>query len=127
MSSSDPNSAIFLTDSPEDIERKIMHHAFSGGRETKAEQQKHGANLEVDVSFQWLRFFLDDDDELETIRHEYGTGTGQYWNTSAVKKRLAELLQDLVAKHKIKRDKISDDDVRKWMQVRPLKPPPTTE
>ena len=33
MSSSDDNSAIFLTDDDATIERKIMTHAFSGGRE----------------------------------------------------------------------------------------------
>lgn len=51
MSSSDANSAIFLTDSPEEIERKIKVHAFSGGRETKKLQEELGANLDVDVSY----------------------------------------------------------------------------
>lgn len=31
MSSSDPNSAIFLTDTAKEIETKIKKHAFSGG------------------------------------------------------------------------------------------------
>jgi hypothetical protein len=34
-----------------------------------------GANLDVDVSFQYLSFFLEDDDELETIRNECATAT----------------------------------------------------
>ena len=39
MSSSDSNCAIFLTDSGDDIERKIKEHAFSGGQESKQLQE----------------------------------------------------------------------------------------
>lgn len=35
MSASDPNSGIFLTDTPKEIETKIKKHAFSGGRATR--------------------------------------------------------------------------------------------
>lgn len=38
MSASDPNSGIFMTDKPKEIEKKIKSHAFSGGRATKEEQ-----------------------------------------------------------------------------------------
>jgi tryptophanyl-tRNA synthetase len=33
-----------------------------------------GANLDVDVSFQWMRFFCDDDDVLAKMEAEYGPG-----------------------------------------------------
>ena len=33
-----------------------------------------GANLDVDVSFQWMRFFCDDDDVLSKMEAEYGPG-----------------------------------------------------
>ena len=118
MSSSDENSAVFLTDSPTDIERKIRNHAFSGGQQTKAEQQELGANLQIDVAYQWLTFFLEDDEELESIGKDYSTGSGKYWSTSAVKTRLIEVLQDLVAQHQERRAKITDDEVRKWMKER---------
>lgn len=120
MSSSDENSAIFLTDTPQVIERKIKQHAFSGGRETKEEQRELGANLEVDVSYQWLRFFLEDDEELDQIGKDYATGSGTYWSTGAVKNRLIEVLKDLVMQHQERRAKITDEDVRKWMQPRRL-------
>jgi tryptophanyl-tRNA synthetase len=120
MSSSDENSAIFLTDSAEDIRRKITQHAFSGGRETKARQQELGADLEVDVSYQWLKFFLEDDDELAQIGESYGSGKGDYWSTGNVKARLIEVLQKLVAEHQERRAKISDEEVRKWMTERSI-------
>ena len=120
MSSSNENSAIFLTDTPEEIKNKIMHHAFSGGRETKSKQQELGADLEVDVSYQWLRFFLEDDDELERIGESYGSGKGDFWSTGSVKTRLIEILQVLVAQHQDRRASISDEEVRKWMTERSI-------
>ena len=109
-----------LTDSPADIERKIKEHAFSGGQDTKAEQQKKGANLEVDVAFQWLRFFLEDDDELAAIGADYGSGSGTYWSTSAVKNKLIAVLQDVVVEHQKRRALITDEEVYKWMAERSI-------
>ena len=47
---------------------QIKKYAFSGGRATKQEHQKHGGDIEVDVSYQYLSFFLEDDAELERIK-----------------------------------------------------------
>jgi len=120
MSSSDGNSAVFLTDSPELIAKKIREHAFSGGRDTKAEQLAMGANLDVDVSYQWLRFFMEDDEELERIGKEYGSGTGEFWSTGLVKARLIQLLQDLVMEHQKRRALVTNDVVQLWMKERCL-------
>ena len=118
MSSSDSNSAIFLTDTPEEIERKIKEHAFSGGQDTKKKQEELGADLDVDVSYQWLRFFLEDDEELEQIGKSYGSGSGDFWSTGAVKNRLVDVLQQIVAEHQERRSKITDEEVHKWMAER---------
>lgn len=120
MSASDDSSAIFLTDSAEIISSKIQKHAFSGGRVTAKEQKELGADLDVDVSYQWLRFFLDDDAELEKIGKEYGTGQGEYWNTGSVKNRLIKELQELVGAHQERRAKVTDEVVAEWMKVRKL-------
>lgn len=74
MSSSDPNSSILMTDKPADIKRKISKYAFSGGGSTVEEHKKNGANLDIDVPYQYLRFFLEDDDKLAEIREKYGKG-----------------------------------------------------
>ncbi|KAL9179033.1 hypothetical protein ACHAXT_000075 [Thalassiosira profunda] len=118
MSSSDANSAIFLTDAPGDIERKIKENALSGGRETKKLQEELGADLDVDVSYQWLRFFLEDDDELARIGREYGSGSGEYWNTAKVKARLVEVLKELVGAHQARRARVTEEVVREWMAER---------
>lgn len=118
MSSSDANSAIFLTDTPEDIERKIKIHAFSGGQETKKLQEEMGANLDVDVSYQWLRFFLEDDDELAKIGESYGSGKGEYWSTGLVKAKLVDVLKALVADHQVRRSAVTEAVVKEWMSER---------
>lgn len=120
MSSSDNSSAIFLTDSEEEIERKIKAYAFSGGQETKKLQEEFGANLAVDVSYQWLRFFLEDDEELEKIGKDYSTGSGEFWSTGKVKARLVEVLKDIVKTHQARRDLVTEDVVNEWMLERSI-------
>lgn len=68
MSASDPNSSIFMTDKAGQIKNKINKHGFSGGKETEEEHRRLGGDPDVDVSYQYLTFFLEDDEELETLR-----------------------------------------------------------
>ena len=67
MSGSLVHTAVYLTDTPKQIKDKINKHAFSGGGATLEEHREKGANLAVDVAYEWLRYFLDDDDRLEQI------------------------------------------------------------
>lgn len=117
MSASDPNSAIYVTDSAKEIKNKINRYAFSGGRESIELHRKYGANLEVDIPFKYLGFFLDDDAELEHIREEYGSGR---MLTGEIKKRLTEVLTELVERHRRARAAVTDEMVDAFMAVRPL-------
>ncbi len=75
MSSSKQESAIFLTDSPKEVEHKIRKYAFSGGRDTLEEHRKHGGNPDVDVAYQYLKFmFEEDDSKLQKIHRKYKSG-----------------------------------------------------
>ncbi|MBI4019068.1 MAG: tryptophan--tRNA ligase [Candidatus Aenigmarchaeota archaeon] len=75
MSSSDPTSYIALTDTPEEASKKIMKYAFSGGRESLEEHRKKGGNPDIDVSFQMLKFALEQDDEkLNSVYNDYKAG-----------------------------------------------------
>lgn len=47
---------------------QIVKYAFSGGRDTKEEHRKLGGNTALDVSYQYLTFFLEDDARLEHIK-----------------------------------------------------------
>ena len=57
-----------MTDKASQIKNKINKHGFSGGRETEEEHRRLGGDPDVDVSYQYLTFFLDDDEELENLR-----------------------------------------------------------
>lgn len=74
MSASEQNSAVFLTDTPKQIKNKINKYAFSGGRVTVEEHRKLGGIPDIDVAFQLLKFFLEDDAKLEEIRLAYSKG-----------------------------------------------------
>jgi tryptophanyl-tRNA synthetase len=119
MGASDPNSAIFLTDDPRTVADKVKKHAFSGGRATKEEQLAQGANLEVDVAYQWLRFFLDDDDRIDDIGRRYAKGD-ETMLTGHVKQILIDVLNDMIAKHKAARAQLTDATVATFMAVRKM-------
>ncbi|XP_050372620.1 tryptophan--tRNA ligase, cytoplasmic [Argentina anserina] len=117
MSASDPNSAIYVTDSAKDIKSKINKFAFSGGRDTIEKHRELGADLEVDIPYKYLKFFLDDDTELAHIAKEYGAGR---MLTGEVKQRLIQVLTEIVERHCRARAAVTDEMVDAFMAVRPL-------
>jgi tryptophanyl-tRNA synthetase len=74
MSSSDPNSFISFTDMPSQVKNKINKYAFSGGQKTLEEHRKKGGNPDVDVSFQYLRLFEENDSNLSGVYEKYKSG-----------------------------------------------------
>lgn len=117
MSASAKNTAVYVTDTAKQIKKKINKHAFSGGQETLELQRELGADLAVDIPYQWLRFFCMDDDLLKEVATKYGSGE---MLTGEVKKILIEILQKIVANHQEKRAEVTDDIVKAFMEVRPL-------
>ena len=102
MSSSEPTTAVFTTDSPDQVKQKIMKYAYSGGRDTIAEHRKLGGNPDVDVSYQWLTFFEEDDKKLKKIYDDYKSGK---LLTGELKQILIEKLNSFLKEHQRKREK----------------------
>ncbi|KAK3591146.1 hypothetical protein CHS0354_040213 [Potamilus streckersoni] len=117
MSASDPTSSIFLTDTNEEIKTKINKYAFSGGGATLEEHKGKGGNCEIDVSYQYLTFFMEDDTKLEKIRKDYTSGE---LLTGDLKKELITVLQKLVSEHREKRAQVTDEIVKQYMTPRKL-------
>ena len=117
MSASDPNSAIFVTDSPAQIKKKINKFAFSGGRATVEEHRSLGADLDVDVPWAWLQFFMKDDVELAEIGRAYGAGE---MLSGEIKAKLIGVVTDLVSAHQAKRADVSEAVVRSFTSIRPM-------
>jgi tryptophanyl-tRNA synthetase len=90
----------------------VNKYAFSGGKDTAEEQRKYGADLSVDVPYEYLRYLMEDDARLAQIGEDYAAGKVL---TGEVKKILIEVLGDLIDKHKEARKKVTDDTVRHFM------------
>lgn len=112
MSASIANSAIYITDTPNQIKKKINSHAFSGGGDTAELHALNGGNCEVDVSFQYLRFFMDSDEELEEIRVAYSSGK---MSTSTLKQKCIQVCQELVKGIQEKRAGMDEETVKSFM------------
>jgi tryptophanyl-tRNA synthetase len=80
MSSSQPETTIFLTEDVQTMEKKVKS-SFSGGQPTLEEHRRLGGDPDVDVAFQYLRYFFEDDDNaLAEVETGYRSGeilTGQ--------------------------------------------------
>lgn len=117
MSASIDSSAIFMKDTPNQIKSKINKHAFSGGQATEAEQRELGGDTSKDVSYLYLTFFLEDDDELEEIRVAYSTGK---MLTGEIKAKIIEKLQVYVKAFQERRALVTEEVVDQFMELRPL-------
>ncbi|XP_065833309.1 tryptophan--tRNA ligase, cytoplasmic-like [Oscarella lobularis] len=117
MSASDPNTSIFLTDSPQAIKKKINKYAFSGGKDTVEDHRKYGGDTSIDVPYQYLTFFMDDDKRLAEIKEAYEKGE---MLTGELKQILIQVLQELVAEHQRRRAEVTDEMIREFMTPRKL-------
>ena len=110
MSSTDNIPPIFLSDSINTIQKKIKG-SFSGGQDTKELQQKYGGNLEIDVAYQYLLFFLDDDIKLKNIAQEYSSGK---MLTSEIKNILCDIITNFITNHQTEKNKITQENIKHY-------------
>ncbi len=117
MSASIDTSAIFMNDTTNAIKKKINKYAFSGGQTSAEEQRALGGNPDVDVSYQYLTFFLDDDEELERIKVAYRKGE---MLTGELKQICIKELQSYVQAFQERKAKVTPDIVKEFMSERKL-------
>lgn len=114
VGSNGPSRTIFMTDNPDEIHDVIKTHAFSGGRETLKEHREKGADLDIDMSYQYLRYFEYDDEKLAKIGEAYSSGK---MLTSEIKRILGDVIVELVKDHQIKRNNVTDEDLKKFYSL----------
>jgi len=74
MSSSKPKTTIFLDDDIESVTKKISK-AYSGGQSTIEEHRRLGGNPDIDVAYQYMMYFFEQDDAyLGEINSAYRSG-----------------------------------------------------
>lgn len=113
MSASKEHTAVYTTDDPATVKNKIMKHAFSGGQPTVEEHRRKGGDPDIDVSYQWLTFFEEDDRKLKKIYDDYKKGK---LLTGELKQLLVDKLNAFLKEHQKKRkeaEKIVDKFILK--------------
>ncbi|KHN95589.1 tryptophanyl-tRNA synthetase [Metarhizium album ARSEF 1941] len=104
MSASVKTSAIYLTDEP-DVVREKIHAAFPIGQNS------------MDVALEWLRFFLEDDEELATIQRKHHA---HQLLSVELREILVEVIIETVTRFKTNRQQISNDVLKAFMTPRLL-------
>ena len=106
MSASSENETIYTTDSPDIVKKKINKYAFSGGQPDIEEHRKKGGNPDIDVSYEYLRiFFEQDDNKLKKIYDDYKSGS---LLTGELKSILIEKINEFLKSHQEKREKAKE-------------------
>jgi tryptophanyl-tRNA synthetase len=112
MSSSKPESAIFLTDDPKDATKKIMS-SKTGGAATLEEQKKHGGKPDECVVYElFLYHLIEDDKELQEIYTSCKNGKKMCGNC---KKYAAELMEKMLIEIQKKR-KIAQEQINNYLE-----------
>ena len=74
MSSSKPKTTLFLSDDIATVEKKIKK-SFSGGQSTVEEHRRLGGNPDIDVAYQYMMYFFEEDDAyLSELNQGYRAG-----------------------------------------------------
>jgi tryptophanyl-tRNA synthetase len=107
MSTSKPNSAIFLKDGEKEIRKKI-NRAFSGGQKGIEEHRKNGGNPDVDVSYIYLKNLFLSVDESKKLAEKYKKGEIL---SGEMKKMFADKAVAFVKEFQSRLQKVSEKDV----------------
>jgi tryptophanyl-tRNA synthetase len=116
MSASNTMSAIFMSDTEKQVKKKI-NAAFSGGQETLELHREKGGNPDIDVPYQYLAYFEDDDEKLLRLADEYRAGT---LLTGDMKKECITMMNGYVKKFQEARAKVTDDMLEEFLKPRKL-------
>ena len=109
MSTSKPNSAIFLSDDEKTIRKKISK-AFSGGQPSLEEHRKKGGNPDVDVSFIYLEKLFLTKQESDKLKEKYKKGI---ISSREMKKLFADEAVKFIKNFQDNLKKVSDKTVDK--------------
>jgi tryptophanyl-tRNA synthetase len=93
---------------------KLKKIAFSGGKQTKLEHRKFGTDLSIDVAYQYLFHFMDDDNKLEEIAIKYRNGEIM---TSDIKEMVSDICWKYIENHQIKVNNITDKIIDDFFDI----------
>jgi tryptophanyl-tRNA synthetase len=106
-----------MSDTEKQVKNKINKHAFSGGQETMELHKEKGGNPDIDVPYQYLSYFEDDDEKLLQLAAEYRAGT---LGTGDMKKECISMMSAYVKKFQEARTKVTDEILEEFLRPRKL-------
>lgn len=101
MSASEPKTAIFTVDPPEEAEKKVMD-AFTGGQPTDELQRKFGGNPDICPVYYYDYFLFEKDDK--EVKNIYDTCRAGQLMCGEHKAALAKKVKKFLANHQRKRE-----------------------
>ncbi|NJE08408.1 tryptophan--tRNA ligase [Thermococcus sp. M39] len=107
MSASKPETAVYLTDDPEEAGKKIWKFALTGGQPTLKEQREKGGNPEKCVVFKWLEIFFEPDDKA--LLERYHACKSGALTCGECKRYLIKKVQEFLKEHQKRREKAKDE------------------
>jgi tryptophanyl-tRNA synthetase len=126
-SSTGKDATLFLTDSEEVLREKIKKHSFSGagGNGTLADHKKFGGIPEVDIAYQYLRYFENDDAILQDLHDRFKAGDIL---CEEMKGMLADKIIKVVDEVKANRSKVTQEVLDDFYAMKQMKlPQPKTK
>ncbi|ADN51015.1 tryptophan--tRNA ligase [Vulcanisaeta distributa] len=104
MSASNPDSAIYVTDSEKDVRRKIMN-ALTGGQPTAELQRKYGGDPDNCVVYKYHLLFQDSDEKVKKIYEDCRAGKLLCGECKAM---LFERIREFMKEHNERRERAKD-------------------
>jgi tryptophanyl-tRNA synthetase len=127
MSSSvSTDSTLFLTDSAQVLRKKVMTHCFSGGggNGTLEDHRKYGGNTDVDIAYQYLRYFEEDDEALQKIHDTFSKGE---MSCGEIKELLVKKFVEIYENIQNRKSKLSKEHLDEFYKIKPMDLPKPKE
>lgn len=109
-SSNDPTT-LFLDMNVRHVKKIINKYAFSGGRDTIELHRQYGGNINIDICYQYLTFFLESDRELKRIAESYSSGE---MSSGELKELTSNVISNVIKLHQDNKSKVTDEVVAQY-------------
>jgi len=121
-SSAGTDSTLFLNDPEKVLRDKVMKHCFSGGggNGTLEDHKKFGGNPDVDIAYQYLRYFENNDEVLKDIHDKFKKGEMTCYE---IKKIMVDRLMPIIDNVKLNREKVTQEVLNDFYKMKPMELP----
>lgn len=119
-------ATLFLNDDEQTLRAKIMENCYSGGggNGSLEDHRKYGGNPDIDIAYQYLKYFEQDDEKLKEIHDNFKSGK---MTCGEIKEIMAQKLSELMGEVRKNREAITDDVLSKFYEIKPIQLPKPKE